>query len=168
VPPRFEIDADLLSRYKARGILIDSSLLVVYLVGLFDRRHLINCRAIKSSFTTDEFKFLAQLVGQFDKVITTPHILTEVSNLAGRLPQTVHVAFRRFFASVIFQFGEKNAAATDLAAAPEFTRFGIADTAIALIAPGQFFVLTEEIALYSHLSSKGVDVMNFSHVRLLS
>jgi hypothetical protein len=168
VPPRFEIDAALLSRYKARGILIDSSLLVVYLVGSFDPRQLINCRAIKSSFTTDEFKFLAQLIARFDKIITTPHILTEVSNLSGRLPQSLHVDFRKFFASVIHLLGEENVVATDLAAAREFARFGIADTAISRIAPGQFFVLTEEVALYSLLSANGVDVMNFSHVRLLA
>ena len=41
-----------------------------------------------------------------------------------------------------------------------------ADTAISLVAPGKYFVLTEEVALYSLLSANGVDVMNFNHVRL--
>jgi hypothetical protein len=160
------LDAELLGRYKTRGILVDSSLLVVYLVGLFDPHQLINCRAIKSSFTTAEFQLLARIIGKFDAVVTTPHVLTEVSNLAGKLPARLHIAFRNFFADVINRLEERNAAAIDLVATTQFARFGIADTAITLIAPGQYFVLTEEIALYLHLSANGVDVMNFSHVRL--
>jgi hypothetical protein len=160
------IDFETLQRYKSRGILVDSSLLVVYLVGSFDRRHLVNCRAIKSSFTNEEFQLLARIIGQFDVLITTPHVLTEVSNLAGRLPARLHVPFRRFFAAVLNQLTEENAAAADLSLAPHFVRFGIADTAISLVAPGKYFVLTEEAALYSLLATNGVDVMNFNHVRL--
>ena len=163
---RFRIDPELLSRYKTRGILVDSSLLVVYLVGSFDRRHLLNCRAIKSSFTPPEFDLLAGIIAQFDAVITTPHLLTEVSNLAGRLPQQLHRSFRQFFGLVITQLRERNVAAVDIAAVGQFARSGMADTAITSIAPGQYFVLTEEVALYSYLSGQGVDVMNFSHVRL--
>ena len=160
------IDFETLQRYKNRGILVDSSLLVVYLVGSFDRRHLINCRAIKSSFTNNEFELLAKIIGLFDVVITTPHVLTEVSNLAGRLPVRLHVPFRTFLADVLKQLLEQNASAADLSSAPHFVRFGIADTAISLVAPGKYFVLTEEVALYSLLSANGVDVMNFNHVRL--
>jgi len=126
----------------------------------------VNCRAIKSSFTSEEFQLLARIIGQFDVLITTPHVLTEVSNLAGRLPASLHIPFRTFFAAVIKQLVEGNAAAVDLSLAPHFVRFGIADTAISLVARGKYFVLTEEVALYSHLSANGVDVMNFNHVRL--
>ena len=160
------IDLDTLQKYKSRGVLVDSSLLVVYLVGSFDRRHLVNCRAIKSSFTNEEFQLLARIIGLFDLVVTTPHVLTEVSNLAGRLPTRLHVPFRTFFASVMNQLLEQNASAADLSLAPQFVRFGIADTAISLVAPGKYFVLTEEAALYSLLLANGVDVMNFNHVRL--
>jgi hypothetical protein len=160
------IDFETLQRYKSRGILVDSSLLVVYLIGSFDRRQLVNCRAIKSSFTNEEFQLLAGIIAQFDVLITTPHVLTEVSNLAGRLPARLHVPFRTFFAAVLKQLAEENAAAADLSLAPHFVRFGIADTAISLVAPGKYFVLTEEVALYSLLSANGVDVMNFNHVRL--
>jgi hypothetical protein len=160
------LDSAILNRYRARGILVDSSLLVVYLVGTFDRRHLVNCRAIKSSFSDSEFNLLSGIIGQFHVIITTPHILTEVSNLAGRLPQQLHIPFRTFFASVIRHLTERQMAAADLSLAPNFVRFGIADTAITIISPGQFFVLTEEAALFGYLSANGVDVMNFNHIRL--
>lgn len=160
------LDASILGRYKSRGILVDSSLLIVYLVGTFDRRQLVNCRAIKSSFTEAEFRLLARIIAQFDRLVTTPHILTEVSNLSGKLPLDLHVKFRTFFAQIIARLNETNVAALNIAADRHFLRFGITDTAISLVAPGHYFVMTEEIALYGLLTGNGVDVLNFSHVRL--
>ena len=162
------IDPSTIVRYKTRGILVDSSLLTVYLVGTFDRRSLVNCRAIKSSFTEPEFRLLSGIIRQFDIIVTTPHVLTEVSNLAGKLPSALHARFRTFFAGMIKQLAEQNISAIAIASAPGFVRFGIADTAIRLIAPGRYLVLTEEVALYADLSAKGVDVVNFSHVRPLA
>lgn len=77
------LDPELITRYARKGILVDSSLLVVYLVGLFDRRQLVNCRAIKSSFSNAEFDLLANLLACFDAVVTTPHVLTEVFKSCG-------------------------------------------------------------------------------------
>jgi hypothetical protein len=162
------LDPSVIARYKTRGVLVDSSLLVVYLVGTFDRRHLVNCRAIKSSFSYPEFRLLSTIIGQFDIMITTPHVLTEVSNLAGKLPSALHSKFRAFFATIIAKFAEQNVRAVDIALAHDFVHFGITDTAISLISPGQYFVLTEEAALYALLAANGVDVMNFSHVRPLA
>ena len=160
------IDISVIARYRTKGILVDSSLLVAYLVGLCDRNLLRNCRATKSSFSDAEFDLLAGIIGQFDALITTPHVLTEVSNLAGKLPEQLHVKFRSFFSSVIGQLTEENVAAAKIAVEGNFVRFGIADTAISLISPGRYLVLTEEVALYAQLAKNGVDVLNFSHVRL--
>lgn len=156
----------LVSRYRSRGLLVDSSLLVVYLVGGLDQRYLTHCRAIKSSFTLPEYDLLARLIHEFAIVVTTPHILTEVSNLAGRLPQPLLGKFRSFFSSVINMLQEENASAVNIAATNQFLKFGMADTAITLITPGQFLVLTEEVSLFGLLSKRGVDVLNFSHIRL--
>lgn len=74
----------LVQKYRRKGILVDANLLVVLLVGKLGPEHLKNCRATKSnSFTPDDYSLLVQGVAKFDKLVTTPHILTEVSNLAG-------------------------------------------------------------------------------------
>lgn len=99
-------------------------------------------------------------------IVTTPHVLTEVSNLAGRLPENIHIPFRFFFATVIANLQERGVAASNLATAKHFVRFGIADTAITMIAPGDYLVLTEEAALFGYLSKQGIDVLNFNHIRV--
>jgi hypothetical protein len=49
----------------------------------------------------------------------------------------------------------------------EFPKFGLTDTAIRMIAPGKYLVLTDELPLYQLLSKRKVDVINFNHIRPL-
>jgi hypothetical protein len=46
-----------------------------------------------------------------------------------------------------------------------FLRFGLTDTGIAMAAPGKYLVLTDDLALFGLLAKRGVDVLNFNHVR---
>ena len=43
-----------------------------------------------------------------------------------------------------------------------------ADTAIHLVAPNKYLVLTDEVALAQTLNARGVDVVNFNHIRMLA
>jgi hypothetical protein len=125
----------------------------------------VNCRATKA-FTEEDYELLREFVIQFEFVVTTPHILTEVSNLAGRLPESLHAQFRGVFRLVIEKsLRERTLAATTIARDDRFLRFGITDTAITHLAPGRFLVLTDELALYGLLQSRRVDSINFNHLR---
>ena len=50
-------------------------------------------------FVEEDFQLLRLLLGYFDKIITTPNILTEVSNLAGHLEGNLKLAY--FFLSMV-------------------------------------------------------------------
>lgn len=154
----------LVSKYKRRGVMLDSNLLVVYLVGLLGKDHLKDCRATKAVVPGD-FDLLAAFLGQFEAFATTPHILTETSNLGGRLPENLHRHFRLLFRKLTAGFKERSRRANELMAGENFLRFGLADAAIADTPPGRFLVLTDEVALYTLLLSRGVDVINFNHLR---
>lgn len=157
---------ELIRDYQRRGILVDTNLLIVYLIGAFDVRQLANCRATKS-FSRDDFQRLDRFISKFDRIITTPHVLTEVSNLAQRLPDRVAQNFMGYFGCVLADatLKEESTAANQIAASPSFPRFGLTDVAISLVAPGNYLVLTADFALAGHLNSRGVDVVNFNHLR---
>src|SRR5438094_4633228 len=76
---------DLIGLYKAKGLLIDTNLLLLYLIGMYDPDRIPRFKRTMS-FTVDEFLLLDAIFTNFDKVITTPNILTEISNLSGQLP----------------------------------------------------------------------------------
>ena len=157
--------ASPIEKYRRKGVLIDTNLLIVLLMGRLNPKHLTNCRATKS-FSEEEFNMLARFVVQFDRIVTTPHILTEVSNLAGKLPESLHEDFRAVFRHIIETLSEQSVPAVEIGKHDNFLRFGLTDTAISMIAPGSYLVLTDELALSGLLQSRGVDVINFNHVRM--
>jgi len=156
----------MMQKYRRKGILIDTNLLIGLLVGILDPSHLHHCRATKA-FTQDDFDLLFRFVGQFQSVITTPHILTEVSNLAGRLPDNLTSDFRRVFTRAVEKWFEKQVPALKIVRDDSFLRLGLTDTAIAMTVPGSFLVLTDELQLYRVLCERNIDVINFNHIRSL-
>lgn len=155
----------MIARYARRGILIDSNLLVVYLLGKFDPTALVWCRATKSYSLRDTLD-LEALVSKFDRLLTTAHVLTEVSNLTTSLPENLRLNFWGFFGDVIrARLVERALQVRDFSTDPIFHRFGVTDTAIAAIEPGSVLVLTADFPLFGQLSKRGVDVLNFNHLR---
>lgn len=153
----------LIAKYRGRGLLVDTNLLIGYLIGLLGLQHLKNCRATKS-FSKEDFLLLRQFLTEFTIITTTPHVLTEVSNLAGKLPESLHRPFRLKFRLLIEGLKERRQSAADLSLRQDFLQFGLADSAIAAAAKGNL-VLTDEFALAGFLQSQGVDVLNFNRLR---
>jgi hypothetical protein len=78
----------LIDRYKAKGILIDANLALLYLVGSYDLRLVGDGKYKKlSKYNTEDYHLLFGLKNVFKKAVTTPHVLTEVSNLVNDLPE---------------------------------------------------------------------------------
>lgn len=157
---------DLIARYRDRGLLIDANLLVGLVIGLLDRNYLKDNRATIRPFTAEDFDLLVIFVERFNRLITTPHLLTEVSNLCGKLPKGLHEAVRRIIQRLVnHKITETNIGAVDIVNHDLFLRLGVADTAIQLIAPNQYLVMTDELTLFGTLHKRGVDVINFNHIR---
>ena len=154
----------LVQEYRRKGVLVDTNLLVVLMVGKLSPAHLRNCRATKA-FTEDDFWVLHRFVGLFGTLVTTPHILTEVSNLSGKLPDSLLRQFRDVFREVINELSEKPMAAEKVARDAQFPRFGLTDTAITMIAPKSYLVLTDDLTLYRNFEQTNVAAINFNHIR---
>jgi hypothetical protein len=158
---------ELLSKYRHKGVLIDTNLLIGYLIGSLNPQHLHNCRATKA-FSVEDFELLNKFIAQFRSIVTTPHVLTEVSNLAGKLPESLHIPFRTVFQLLIDRLSEESEPSKAISVKEDFLRFGLTDTAISMIAPGRYLVLTDELALAGMLNKRGVHVLNFNHLRSIS
>ena len=89
----------LIAQYRSKGVLVDANLLVGFLVGTFNPQLLRQCRATKN-FAPEDFTLLVSFLDRFERIVTTPHVLTEASNLAGRLPESTHSGFRAVFAPI--------------------------------------------------------------------
>lgn len=155
----------LVSIYRQKGLLIDTNLLLLYSVGKTDPTRIERFkRTVK--FTVDEFLILERFLRLFIRVITTPNVLTEVSNLLGQLPQNLYSSFYGGLVSQIAELDERYTPSRSLAESTHFTRFGLTDSGIAALAPGKYLVLTDDLNLFGYLQNKGIDAINFNHLRL--
>lgn len=76
---------ELASRHRGGGVLVDTNLLLLFYVGGYDRNLVERFPRTADRFVASDFDTLNGLLASFDKVATTPHILTETSNLLGQL-----------------------------------------------------------------------------------
>lgn len=71
----------LAKKHQKSGVLVDTNLLLILLIGKIDRRLIGGKRT--EIYTEDHFHILVDFLNKFQWLITTPHILAEVSNLGG-------------------------------------------------------------------------------------
>jgi hypothetical protein len=137
----------------------------VLLVGRTNRHRIPECKRTQS-YTADEYELLEHLVSQFKTVITTPHLLTEVSNLDplnGKERVKFQNLYRQWVESAKEFYDESRLLVSDMV----FDRLGLTDAAISFVARRDMLILTDDLALYDTLSRRGIDAINFNHIRTL-
>jgi hypothetical protein len=164
-------DEDLFLRYRGKAVLLDSNLLLVFLCGALGSSVFKRFKRI-SAYTPRDYELLAQLLAQFSVLATTPHILTEVGNLANSLPSWHKPDWYRNLAALFEPDGnrirvlERWIPAVELMHASEFVSFGITDAAVASLC-GEMLLVTEDCRLSSVLQSRGLPAINFNHIKQL-
>ena len=161
-----EFFESLLRRYRSKGLLVDTNVLLLLLVGSIDPNIISRFKiTANQGFTGTDYELLRTLIGNFQKVVTTPHILAEVSNQADKFKSENHQRIFSRFISLIDLLEEHFEPAKALAGSDAFVRFGLTDTAISMVAAKRFLVLTVDLPLAGYLKKKGVDAINFNNLR---
>lgn len=150
--------------YRNKGLLIDSNLLLLFFVGLHDRTWIRRFRRT-AKFSIEDFDTLVGLIEGSKDIVTTPSILTEVSNLLGQLPKNLKISFFRRFSYGLKNLHEHYAASSELAEEKCFPKFGLTDAAILQAARGKIVVLTDDLPLVQFLQHENIEVVNFNHLR---
>jgi len=157
------------ARHTGGSLLLDSNLLLVLLAGLTDSRLFGRFKRI-SIYSVGDFELLMRIIARFSVLLTTPHVLTEVSNLANSLPEDSRRDWLKTMANVLVDdpikpyVDEKWTAAAELADLEHFALFGLTDTAISQRA-SEALILTDDIKLSGYLRNSGTDILNFRDLR---
>ncbi len=149
---------DLFTKYRKSGILIDTNILLLFVVGSLNP-DLIPKISRTASFSFQDFQIVEKTIDFFDNKITTPHILTEVSNLIDRVE--IQDALRTYVEIAIEQFIESSR----VVANNMFSKFGMADTGILELSKGAHLVLTDDGPLMGILGNTGVDAISLKMLR---
>jgi hypothetical protein len=159
-------EEELFLRFRGREVLLDTNLLLLLLIGSYERKRI---RTFKRTamFSELDFDLLAVFLQAFTKILTTPHILTEVSNLTGSLPghllNTWNVHFSRNINGLVEVFEESRS----LVSGGVFARFGLTDAAISSLS-SRALTLTEDFRLSGFLRARNMPVLNFRELVSIS
>lgn len=82
----------LIEKHRAKGVLVDTNLLVLLLVGTVNKQRIPNFKRTED-FTIEDYELLVRLINWFGKLIATPHVLSQVSDLTD-LPGKERTAIR--------------------------------------------------------------------------
>lgn len=156
----------LLQRHRSAGIILDTNILLLHFVGLLDPQ-LIPRFKRTDIFTVEDFHVLRTLLAFTPKIITTPNIMTEVSNLLGQLTGRQRDRCFAIFVKGIGLLEETYLTSASLAVMGEFQRFGITDAGMTHLAR-QHLIITEDFRLSNFLAKAHIDVLNFNHIRTLN
>jgi hypothetical protein len=156
----------LLAKHAGRGVLVDTNLLLLLFVGSVKRTRIETFKRT-SAFTVADYDLLVRFVSHCGRLVTTPHVLTQVSDLAdlsGKELDAVRVVFR----TAVELADECYDVARTVVADPIFMRLGLTDAAITRVCSRGILVLTADVALHLELQRRGLDAINFNHLGMVA
>ncbi len=156
-----------LMKYKKRGTIIDSNLLLLYFVGACDEDRISSFKRT-NTYTKDDYSLLCRYIEQFKEVLTTPQILTEVSGFLNQLGSDLKPSFYKTFSEQVESFRESYRESKVLSKSSDFIKYGLTDTGIIEGAmENEMLVLTDDFRLSGYLNSLKIDAINFNNIRML-
>jgi len=157
-------DNPLLRRHIGKPAILDSNLLLLHWCASFDPELVTRFKRL-NTFQREDIDLLCETLTVFSAVRTTPHVLTEVSNLANSLPKWMKEDWSKHFSGEIQVIPEEWTPASTIAK-DDFMWLGLTDAALAVLATTHV-ILTIDFPLSNSLESQGLNVINFTHLRSL-
>ena len=146
------------------GLLVDTNLLVLYVVGTVNRNRIQTFKRTRQ-YTKADYDLLVRVLTHFEPLYTVAHVLAEVSNLTD-LPGAERLLARLVLKETISVLSEAGMSSTRAAEDRLYEDLGLVDAAIGAVARlHNCAVLTDDYNLYLRLSHDNVDVFNFTHLR---
>jgi rRNA-processing protein FCF1 len=157
----------LIRRNRGRGILLDANVLLLHMVGMFDRSQISSFKRTRA-YAPQDWDRLDDLLRRIRLRVTLPNVLTEVSNLASTIFGSArgHV-FAKVMLDQIGLLRESYVNSRRAAETDEFRRLGLTDAAILELARARrYLLLTDDLDLAVTAARNGVDVINFTNLRV--
>jgi hypothetical protein len=120
----------------------------------------------KGTYGSEDFDALLAFLQVFRTVVTTPHILTEVSNsITSELTDPARDLCLGLMQQTIPSFQEHHVPAEDLMEEDRFRTYGVADMGILRTAAERHLVLTDDYRLSGYLNQIGIDTLSLPEIK---
>ena len=164
--PATFLDA-LVLNCASHGLLVDTNVLLMYLVGSYDPGY-IGLFKRTQQYSTEDFQIVRGLAHRFRRLVTTPHILSELTNLSRGVHEPRLSKYFRCLIGVLRRAHEVHVHKDVLLSHARLPRFGFTDLSILEAAKrSKYLVLTDDFAAAGILRAERCDVINLNHLRQL-
>jgi len=158
------VATSLLARYKSRGAILDTNLMLLLIVGTYSIGRIETFkRTLK--YTSSDFRLISNMLARMDRRIITPNIFTETDNFCRQLPEKEYDAVSRTMVRLCAEFMEVYTPSRDALSHPLYSRLGITDCITLALASEKHLVITDDFALANRITSMGGDAININHLR---
>ena len=158
-----QISHPLLEPYLGRPVILDSNLLLLHWCACLDPL-LVNTFKRLNEFEISDLYILYDLLHSLGELRTTPHVLTEVSNLANALPAWRKPAWTAHVSNSVPLVPELYERAEAIVSDPQWAEFGLTDAGLSRLA-SDHLIVTIDWRLASSLQARGLAALNFKHLR---
>ncbi|WP_180189943.1 hypothetical protein [Acinetobacter sp. YH01018] len=152
---------------QKKGVLLDTNLLILLVVGLVDTK-LISTHKKLRIYSEDDFKLLVGILDTSSKLVATPHILAETSNLA------IHGMYNELEAKTFLvlkgitssdKFEEVHELIKTITNHDGYLKFGVSDIGLLEALSNGYVLLTDDWKLSGYAEQKGYDVLNYKTIQ---
>ena len=154
----------IIKEYGNKGLLVDSNLLLLYFIGKFDLQ-LIGNESRTGKYSKDDFRILSWFISSFTKLVTTPNILTEVSNLSPKLSGDTKTNYFNSYSNEVTLLTEYYSPSYDICSQVYFEKFGLTDAGMIQLVTNEYLVLSDDLKLVHFMQGNRIGAINFHYLK---
>ena len=146
-------------------VAIDANLLLLLVVGEANRGWIARHKGLRA-YDLEAFELLVEIIDDVSRVIVTPNVLTEVSNLACQgITEPGCSRIRAVLAEYVRAAEERYVQSRDAVAQNDYQRLGLTDAVLLLSSEPNVTLWTDDLDLYLAAARANLPVENFTHLR---
>ena len=141
-----------------RDVIIDTNIFILFLVGQINENKIKNYTR-NSIFSKEDYYFLLNILSEYDRIITSPNILTEVDNILNGITGEDRYKYLAIVKDIYKQTIEKYLKTENVSQNWFFDILGVTDSAIIMMAKECDLLVSGDSVLCDY--AKSLDIRTF-------
>jgi predicted nucleic acid-binding protein len=143
-----------------RDVIIDTNIFILLLSGLIDENKIKNYTR-NSIYAKEDYYLLLDIVSKYDRIITSPNILTETDNILNRITGEDRYKYLALVKTIYKQTIEKYIKTEVVVQNWFFDTLGITDSAILMMAKESELLISGDSCLCDYAKSFNIKTFDF-------
>jgi rRNA-processing protein FCF1 len=143
-----------------RDVIIDTNIFILFLAGQINENRIKNYTS-NSLYTKEDYYLLLNILSQYDRIITSPNILTEVDNILNRITGEDKYKYLILVKTIYKQTLEKYIKTETISQNWHFDALGITDSSILMMAKESELLISGDSSLCDYAKSLNIKTFDF-------